>query len=215
MLITNLTTTNGTVVVTPNPYNFTTSSNDVLLTTITISSTNQNVPWQYSTTQPEGSGIIITDNYWYWSGLYYFFFWFIVVITIGSVAVCLAIQKRLPVHQLKARQRAHAISQGNASNNGSGSTPPGYPASTETAMPSTDGPPTYETAMRNYIDAKQKLRDIEENAMDGMTMAASTTTIETCISEVDLSTTVSAGDFAAMRDSVTNTSPVIEKHIQQ
>ncbi|XP_067631743.1 uncharacterized protein [Eurosta solidaginis] len=138
----------------------------------------------------------------------------IFIIRIISLSMRNVILLRQVKHE-EARQRAHAISQGNASNNGSGSTPPGYPASTETAMPSTDGPPTYETAMRNYIDAKQKLRDIEENAMDGMTMAASTTTIETCISEVDLSTTVSAGDFAAMRDSVTNTSPVIEKHIQQ
>ncbi|XP_036218524.2 uncharacterized protein [Bactrocera oleae] len=101
----------------------------------------------------------------------------------------LSIRNIILLRQLKYEARLRAQSSGNAS-------PPADGSCTENAAPRCDNPPTYESAMANYLDAKQQLREMEEGALAGANaMTASTTTIETCISNVgqshtDLRTTI-------------------------
>nr|XP_036218524.1 uncharacterized protein LOC106625179 isoform X3 [Bactrocera oleae] len=95
----------------------------------------------------------------------------------------LSIRNIILLRQLKYEARLRAQSSGNAS-------PPADGSCTENAAPRCDNPPTYESAMANYLDAKQQLREMEEGALAGANaMTASTTTIETCISNVDQSHT--------------------------
>ncbi|CAD7013163.1 unnamed protein product [Ceratitis capitata] len=77
-----------------------------------------------------------------------------------------------------------------AQGSGNVCTPPNNSECPNAAMPRCDNPPTYESAMANYIDAKQQLRAMEEGAVAGaMAMTASTTTIETCVTDVESSRT--------------------------
>ncbi|XP_069964489.1 uncharacterized protein [Bactrocera oleae] len=106
-----------------------------------------------------------------------------------SDILSLSIRNIILLRQLKYEARLRAQSSGNAS-------PPADGSCTENAAPRCDNPPTYESAMANYLDAKQQLREMEEGALAGANaMTASTTTIETCISNVgqshtDLRTTI-------------------------
>ncbi|XP_053966680.1 uncharacterized protein LOC128868523 isoform X4 [Anastrepha ludens] len=98
--------------------------------------------------------------------------------------ITLSMRNVILLRQLKNEARLHAQGNGNMC------LPPSSPIGTDTSMPISDNPPTYENAMANYIDAKQQLRAMEEGAMGGaMAMTASTTTIETCITEVGASRT--------------------------
>uniref|UniRef100_A0A0A1WYK6 DNA-directed RNA polymerase subunit beta n=1 Tax=Zeugodacus cucurbitae TaxID=28588 RepID=A0A0A1WYK6_ZEUCU len=96
----------------------------------------------------------------------------------------LSIRNIILLRQLQYEARLRAQGSGNAC------TPPANGNCTDNVAPRCDNPPTYETAMANYIDAKQQLRQMEEGAVAGaMAMSASTTTIETCISDVGQSRT--------------------------
>ncbi|XP_054736774.1 uncharacterized protein LOC129243629 [Anastrepha obliqua] len=98
--------------------------------------------------------------------------------------ITLSMRNVILSRQLKNEARLHAQGNGNIC------LPPSSTVGTDTSMPISDNPPTYENAMANYIDAKQQLRAMEEGAMGGaMAMTASTTTIETCITEVGASPT--------------------------
>ncbi|XP_014100488.2 uncharacterized protein [Bactrocera oleae] len=125
-----------------------------------------------------------------WFGLYHY----LVVLFVLLVGLCILFVKMIIKAQRKAYRllqpaRLRAQSSGNAS-------PPADGSCTENAAPRCDNPPTYESAMANYLDAKQQLREMEEGALAGANaMTASTTTIETCISNVgqshtDLRTTI-------------------------
>ncbi|XP_014100480.2 uncharacterized protein [Bactrocera oleae] len=136
---------------------------------------------------PTDPTIITFGDYWYWNEI---FFLYIMVLLLICIGVAYAIRARTTcLAAQKQRARLRAQSSGNAS-------PPADGSCTENAAPRCDNPPTYESAMANYLDAKQQLREMEEGALAGANaMTASTTTIETCISNVgqshtDLRTTI-------------------------
>ncbi|XP_053966678.1 uncharacterized protein LOC128868523 isoform X2 [Anastrepha ludens] len=120
-----------------------------------------------------------------WFGLYHY----LVVLFVLLTGLFILFGRMI----IKARRRRYQRLQParlHAQGNGNMCLPPSSPIGTDTSMPISDNPPTYENAMANYIDAKQQLRAMEEGAMGGaMAMTASTTTIETCITEVGASRT--------------------------
>ncbi|XP_012154749.1 uncharacterized protein LOC101452216 isoform X2 [Ceratitis capitata] len=120
-----------------------------------------------------------------WFGLYHY----LVVLFIFFVGLCILFVKMI----MKARRKHYRRLQParlRAQGSGNVCTPPNNSECPNAAMPRCDNPPTYESAMANYIDAKQQLRAMEEGAVAGaMAMTASTTTIETCVTDVESSRT--------------------------
>ncbi|XP_011188604.1 uncharacterized protein LOC105216039 isoform X2 [Zeugodacus cucurbitae] len=135
-----------------------------------------------NTTTPQSQSDFHCCN---WFGLYHY----LVVLFVLLVGLCILFGKMV----IKARRRAYRRLQParlRAQGSGNACTPPANGNCTDNVAPRCDNPPTYETAMANYIDAKQQLRQMEEGAVAGaMAMSASTTTIETCISDVGQSRT--------------------------
>ncbi|XP_011188603.1 uncharacterized protein LOC105216039 isoform X1 [Zeugodacus cucurbitae] len=140
-------------------------------------------PIQYPTIQyPTAPTIVTYDDFWYWDEIYYFYVIMLLLICFGVGYGSYIRHKRLAEQKQRARLRAQG--------SGNACTPPANGNCTDNVAPRCDNPPTYETAMANYIDAKQQLRQMEEGAVAGaMAMSASTTTIETCISDVGQSRT--------------------------
>ncbi|XP_017474499.1 PREDICTED: uncharacterized protein LOC108365068 isoform X2 [Rhagoletis zephyria] len=121
--------------------------------------------------------------------------------------ITLSIRNSIILQQLKQEARLRAQGNGTAT-----CVTPNESASAGTAISTWDNPPTYENAMANYIDAKQQLRAMEEGAVDNaMAMTASTTTIETCITEVAASRT----DLSANPAGAINTSNEAPKPMSQ
>uniref|UniRef100_W8BCL3 Uncharacterized protein n=1 Tax=Ceratitis capitata TaxID=7213 RepID=W8BCL3_CERCA len=165
------------------------ANNTTIGTTIgtTIATTKSpylhNVPTNgTATVTPINTGIIIYSDYWYWDEMYYIYVVLLVLVCFGLAFGAYARSKRLAEQKRIARLRAQG--------SGNVCTPPNNSECPNAAMPRCDNPPTYESAMANYIDAKQQLRAMEEGAVAGaMAMTASTTTIETCVTDVESSRT--------------------------
>ncbi|XP_017474497.1 PREDICTED: uncharacterized protein LOC108365068 isoform X1 [Rhagoletis zephyria] len=143
-----------------------------------------------------------------WFGLYNY----LVVLFVLLTGLCILLGKVI----IKARRRKYRLLQParlRAQGNGTATcVTPNESASAGTAISTWDNPPTYENAMANYIDAKQQLRAMEEGAVDNaMAMTASTTTIETCITEVAASRT----DLSANPAGAINTSNEAPKPMSQ
>uniref|UniRef100_A0A034W6Z4 Uncharacterized protein n=1 Tax=Bactrocera dorsalis TaxID=27457 RepID=A0A034W6Z4_BACDO len=131
---------------------------------------------------PTDPTIITYDNYWYWDEIFYLYIMVFLLFAIGAVYAARLRAKRLEAQKQRARLRAQG--SGNPCN------PPANGDCAGNAAPRIDNPPTYESAMANYLDAKQQLRQMEEGALAGANaMTASTTTIETCVSDIGQSHT--------------------------
>uniref|UniRef100_A0A0K8VNH8 Uncharacterized protein n=1 Tax=Bactrocera latifrons TaxID=174628 RepID=A0A0K8VNH8_BACLA len=124
----------------------------------------------------------------------------------------LSIRNLILLRQLKYEARLRAQGSGNPCS------PPANGDCAGNAAPRSDNPPTYESAMANYLDAKQQLRQMEEGVLAGANaMTASTTTIETCVSDIGQSQTDlthNANDPALTGRVVLNTASETPKPLQ-
>ncbi|XP_050327345.1 uncharacterized protein LOC126757459 isoform X2 [Bactrocera neohumeralis] len=145
-----------------------------------------------------------------WFGLYHY----LVVLFVLLVGLCILFVKMI----IKAQRKAYRLLQParlRAQGSGNPCNPPANGDCAGNTAPSIDNPPTYESAMANYLDAKQQLRQMEEGALAGANaMTASTTTIETCVSDIGQSHTDlrrNTNDAAPTGSVVLNTANVTPK----